>query len=173
MATLSTSNPAAKRSRKAPPLEIGWREWARLPDLGVDLIKAKIDTGAKTSAIHAYEIRKTERNGAPWVAFLLHPVQKRRRPEVACFAPIADIRSIRSSNGGLQERIVIRTTLAMGARSWAIDLSLTNRDEMGYRMLVGRDALKATVIRPAKSFLLGGADAVAPAPSPGPSAAKT
>ncbi|MBI1392244.1 MAG: ATP-dependent zinc protease [Alphaproteobacteria bacterium] len=137
-------------------MEIGWREWARLPDLSASPIKAKIDTGAKTSAIHAFKIEEVDRAGVPFVRFFLHPVQRRKIPEIYCEAPIADRRVVRSSNGAEQERIVIRTTLQLGERAWAIDLSLTNRDEMGFRMLVGRDALrKRIIISPSRSFVLG------------------
>ena len=159
MDTRSTSNRLARGAparRVRGPLEIGWREWAGLPDLGVARIVAKIDTGAKTSAVHAYRVRETTHDGVPYAEFFLHPVQKRKRPEVFCAAPIVDRRRIRSSNGVLQERLVIETTLRLGAREWVIELSLANRDAMGYRLLVGRDAMRKNIlIRPSASFLLG------------------
>ncbi|MEZ5895738.1 MAG: RimK/LysX family protein [Parvularculaceae bacterium] len=137
-------------------MEIGWREWAALPELDVERIKVKIDTGAKTSAIHAFNIRETDHDGVLYAEFVLHPEQRRAKPAIKCTAPIIDRRAIKSSNGMVQERLIIRTALVMGERSWPIDLSLTNRDEMDYRMLVGRDALrKNIIIRPGKSFLLG------------------
>ncbi|SDE01790.1 MULTISPECIES: ATP-dependent zinc protease [Kordiimonas] len=123
-------------------LIIGWREWAALPDLGVDHIKAKIDTGAKTSAIHAYRVKKIVKDGAPWAAFRLHPVQKHKKPEILCEAPIVDERLVRSSNGHEETRFVVRTTLRLGPLARPIELTLTNRDEMGFRMLIGRQALK-------------------------------
>ncbi len=139
-----------------PPLEIGWREWAELPALCDRRILAKIDTGAKTSAIHAYRIRELMLDGHPHVEFFIHPVQKKRRPEVRCTAPIHDRRVFRSSNGAEQERIVIVTELRLGGRKRAIELSLANRDDMGFRLLIGRDALrKNVIIHPARSFLLG------------------
>ncbi|MEO0880199.1 MAG: RimK/LysX family protein [Pseudomonadota bacterium] len=162
MATRSTSKSATSKSRassrRTPPLEIGWREWAAFPELGgaASRTKAKIDTGAKTSAIHAFRVKEVVRDGVPYAEFFLHPAQKRKKPEIFCSAPIADRRLIRSSNGSVQERLVINTVLSMGARAWRIDLSLANRDEMGFRLLIGRDALrKKVIIHPGKSFLLG------------------
>lgn len=167
MATPSTSKrKTAKRAagkaksatRKASLLEIGWREWALLPELSGEAarIKAKIDTGAKTSAIHAFRIREVKRAGRACAEFYLHPEQKRKKPEIFCSAPIKDRRLIRSSNGDVQERLVIEAILSMGGRAWRIDLSLANRDEMGFRLLIGRDALrKKVLIHPGKSFLLG------------------
>jgi hypothetical protein len=158
LATRSISKPARKRASrpKAPPTLIGWREWAAFPDFGVGRIKAKIDTGAKTSAVHAFGVRTMEREGVLWAEFRLHPEQKRRRPEIRCAAPVVDRRRIRSSNGRVEERLVVRTVLALGGREWPIELSLANRDEMGFRLLLGRDAFrKDFVINPGKSFLLG------------------
>lgn len=94
--------------------------------------------------------------GAPHVQFFLHPEQKRKKPEIRCIAPIIDIRRIRSSNGVAQERFIIETPMAMGGRVWPVEISLTNRDEMGFRLLIGRDAIsKRTIIHPGKSYLLG------------------
>jgi len=141
------------------PFLIGWREWAGLPELCDIPVKAKIDTGARTSAIHAWNIKRFEKDGAPWVSFELHPVQKDNRTRIACTAPIHDVREVRSSDGATQTRIVIRTRLKLGGRSWPIELTLARRDQMGFRMLIGRTALKRRVlIDPAKSFLCGRAD---------------
>lgn len=140
-------------------MAVGWREWAALPDLGVNRIIAKIDTGAKTSAIHAFRLREFLQDGAPWVEFYLHPVRRRKTPEIHCIAPIADKRAIKSSNGASEERIVVNTRLRLGGRIWRIELSLTNRDAMGYRLLIGRDAIrKKAIIDPGASFLLGEAN---------------
>lgn len=145
-----------KKQRKTPPTLIGWREWAGLPELGVSRIKAKIDTGAKTSAIHAFRVRTVKKDGAEYAEFFLHPEQKRKHPEVFCSAPLIDRRAIRSSNGQVEKRLIIRTLLRIGDREFPIDLSLTNRDAMGFRMLLGRDALRRNfVIDPGASFLLG------------------
>ncbi len=127
-------------------LIIGWREWVSLPDLGVDHIKAKIDTGAKTSAVHAYRVKKISVDGEPWAEFCLHPVQKRRRPEIVCRAPIVDERSVKSSSGHREARYVVSTTLKLGPVVRRCELTLTNRDEMGFRMLIGRQALKRQFI---------------------------
>ncbi len=157
----STSDGAAtrkktKRKLKAPPVDIGWREWAALPDLGVDAIKAKIDTGAKTSALHAFRIRETTIDGLRHVEFFLHPLQRRSIPEIRCRALIVDKRRIKSSNGHAEDRYVIATQLKMADRLWKIEISLANRDEMGFRFLIGRDALrKRVIVHPGRSFLLG------------------
>lgn len=147
-----------KHSRKktSAPLEIGWREWAELPALSDRRILAKIDTGAKTSAIHAFRIREVEIDGKPFVQFYLHPVQKRKQPQCFCSVPVHDRRIFRSSNGAKQMRIVIMAVLRLGNREHSIELSLTNRDDMEFRLLIGRDALRKNVIvHPARSFLLG------------------
>lgn len=160
MDTRSISDPALKKrkrtARKAPPVLIGWREWAAFPDLGAERIKAKIDTGAKTSAIHARKITTHMRDGVLWAEFLLHPVQKKRLPELKCAAPVIDRRKVRSSNGAEEIRYIIETTLRFAGREWTVELSLANRDQMGFRLLLGRDALrKKFIIDPGQSFLLG------------------
>lgn len=138
---------------------IGWREWVGLPDLGIDAIKAKVDTGAKTSAIHAYRIKEFRRDGRVWVRFYLHPLQRHRLPEIKCELPIADRRGVTSSNGERQERYVVRTSLRLGMGVWPVELTLTNRDEMGFRLLIGREALKGrAVVDPEGSFSLGALD---------------
>ncbi len=123
-------------------LIIGWREWVRFPDLGGAVIKAKIDTGAKTSALHAYRIKKEMRDGVPWASFRVHPMQRHRHPEIQCSAPIVDEREIRSSNGHTEVRFVVKTPLKIGPYTHPVELTLTNRDEMGFRVLIGRQALK-------------------------------
>ena len=136
---------------------IGWREWVALPDLGVDRIKAKIDTGARTSAIHAFEIKPFERNGGKYVSFLLHPVQHRRQPVVACEARVIDERTVTSSNGEREQRYVVETGVKLGDQTWPIEMTLTNRDEMGFRMLLGRRAVRRRfVVDPGSSFKLSG-----------------
>jgi len=145
-----------RRKKKPAPELIGWREWAGLPDLGALRIKAKIDTGAKTSAIHAFRVRTVKRDGVEYAEFFLHPEQKRKIPEIFCTAPVIGKRAIRSSNGRVEKRLIIRTRLRIGEREFPIDLSLANRDAMGFRLLLGRDAFrKKFIINPGASFVLG------------------
>jgi len=132
---------------------IGWREWAALPELGVDHIKAKVDTGAKTSCVHAFNITPFKRDGEEWVKFDLHPKQHKRRPVVKCEAKVTDTRHIRSSNGATEERYVIETNLQLGPYCRKAQLTLTNRDEMGFRMLIGRQALKGLYLVDASGSL--------------------
>lgn len=136
---------------------IGWREWVALPELGVDRIKAKIDTGARTSAIHAFGIKPFERDGVHYVRFSLHPVQHHRNPVVDCEARVVDERIVTSSNGKQEHRYVIETTVRLGEEVWPIEMTLTNRDEMGFRMLLGRAAVRRRfVVDPGGSFRLSG-----------------
>ncbi|WP_297732825.1 ATP-dependent zinc protease [uncultured Maricaulis sp.] len=138
----------------APSIIVGWREWVGLPELGDARVKAKIDTGARTSAIHAWKIQPFEREGEAWVRFELHPNQDDNKTRLACEAKVIDSRVIKSSNGQEQKRYVIRTPLRIGAHVWPIELTLTRRDEMGFRMLVGRTALKpGALVNPSKSYL--------------------
>jgi hypothetical protein len=157
--TRSISKPVdapARRKKRASPTMIGWREWASFPGLGVARIKAKIDTGAKTAALHAFRIRTTVRGGVEYAEFYVHPEQKRRLPEIFCSSPVVDRRRIRSSNGIVEQRLIIRVLIRLGERAWPIEVSLANRDAMGFRLLLGRDALrKKFLINPRASFLLG------------------
>ncbi len=137
-------------------LEIGWREWVGLPGLGVDAIKAKVDTGARTSAIHAFGIQPFEAEDRLWVRFQLHPRQRSRLPTITCEAPVHDHRPVRSSNGQVQVRYVILTMLELGGVAWPIELSLASRDDLGFRMLLGREGLRRHVlIDPARSYRTG------------------
>lgn len=136
---------------------IGWREWVELPAL-LDLpIKAKIDSGARTSSIHCFGTRRFSEGGAPWVEFLLHPVQRQARPAMTCIAPVSDERWVRSSNGDAEKRLVVRTAARLGETEWPIELTLADRDLMGFRMLLGREAIRRRfLIDPARSFRLSG-----------------
>lgn len=146
------SRPEKKRRTQKT---IGWREWVTLPELGIDWIKAKIDTGARTSALHAYRIDPFDRDGERWVRFFVHPRQRRRTPEVECEALVVDERTITSSNGRPEKRYVIRTALKVGARRWSIEITLTNRDEMSFRMLLGRQAIRRRLkVDPGKSYMM-------------------
>lgn len=134
----------------------GWREWVGLPDLGVDWIKAKIDTGARTSALHAFDIREFEREGEPWVRFRVKPWQESQEDAVDVECPVHDRRAVRSSSGHAQERIVVELRLRLVDREVIAEVTLTNRDEMGFRMLIGREALRqGFAVDPARSFLGG------------------
>ena len=138
----------------APAIILGWREWVTLPDFTSTPVKAKIDTGARSSAIHAWQIKPFERDGVEWVSFELHPVQDDNRTKVSCEARVLDSRLVRSSTGHQQRRYVIETRLVVGGETWPIELTLTRRDEMGFRMLIGRTALRpGALVNPSKSFL--------------------
>lgn len=138
-----TAKPSKSGSLKSASLTlIGWREWVDLPQLGVHRIKAKIDTGARTSALHAWNIEPFDLNGVPWVRFKLHPIQRNNRTVVSCEAALIDRRRVRNTGGKQEMRYVIQTGVTLGNVSWPIELTLTNRDKMGFRLLLGRTAVK-------------------------------
>jgi len=136
------------------PFTLGWEEWLALPGLGLPAIKAKIDTGARTSALHAAAIEPFGSASNPQVRFLMHPDPNDPSLELTCSAKVLDRRDVTSSNGETELRYVIRTEVAIGERSWPIDISLTNRESMSYRMLLGRQAIGDDIIvNPSQSFL--------------------
>jgi ribosomal protein S6--L-glutamate ligase len=138
------------------PFILGWEEWAVLPDLGLPAVKAKVDTGARTSALHASNIALSGPAKAPVVTFVVHPVPGQSAIEVACSAPLVDRREVISSNGERELRFVIRTPVKIGARTWPIEMTLTNRETMAYRMLLGRQAIQeGMLIAPTASFRQG------------------
>ena len=120
---------------------IGWREWVSLPDLGLPAIKAKVDTGARTSALHAHTIETFGPASAPLVRFAVNPIAGRTDVEITCSAPVVGRRDVTSSNGEREARYVIETHVRMGTRTWPIEMTLTNRQSMTYRMLLGRQAI--------------------------------
>lgn len=142
--------------RRAEPLLIGWREWVGLPELGLSFIKAKVDSGAKTSALHAFDLEDFRWAGADWVRFSLLPSQRSTGGRVEAEAQVMAWRQVRSSSGHRERRPVILTSLALLGRCWEIELTLTNRDELGFRMLLGRQALgRSFLVDPGGSFYNG------------------
>lgn len=135
---------------------IGWREWVTLPDLGIKRIKAKIDTGARTSALHAFDLKLYTEKGAPMVWFAIHPLQRRDDVVKECEAEVIDQRWVSDSGGHREKRYVILTDIMMGDLKWPIEMTLTNRDNMKFRMLLGRTAMKdRLVVDPSASYLQG------------------
>ena len=134
---------------------VGWREWVALPHIGVRRIKAKLDTGARSSALHAFNVRPLRRRGL-FVQFDVHPLQRNDELYETCLAEAVDYRWITNSGGGREKRFVIVTTLQMGGDAWPIEVTLTDRDQMGFRMLIGRTAMeRRLIIDPTVSYRLG------------------
>ncbi|WP_303904929.1 ATP-dependent zinc protease family protein [Thiohalomonas denitrificans] len=135
---------------------VGWREWVSLPQLEIDHIKAKVDTGARTSALHAFSVKPYRERGTLCVRFAVHPLQKRREPVADCFAEVSDFRWVSDSGGHREKRFVIVTPVILGGLEWPIEMTLTDRDTMQFRMLLGRTALKGRfVVHPGSSYLIG------------------
>lgn len=146
--------PAPSKRRKV--IEVGWREWLSLPDLGIPWVKAKVDSGARTSSLHVERIEEFERDGAPWVRFELEPRSRRRRRVRQAEAPVIDRREVTDSGGSRAVRLFIRTRIGVAGRSWPIEMNLTDRRSMLFPMLLGRTAMRGRVrIDPKHSFLLG------------------
>ncbi len=135
---------------------VGWREWVSLPGLEVPWIKAKVDTGARTSALHAFDLEEFERDGEHWVRYSVHPWQDTDEDAVPCESPVLDRREVRSSSGHAEERYVVRLDVSLCRRVVDAEVTLSNRDEMGFRMLVGREALvQGFLVDPGSSYLGG------------------
>lgn len=135
---------------------IGWREWIGLPDLGIKMIKVKVDTGARSSSLHAFNQRVFEQDGVQWVRFQVHPVQRKSDKTVEVQAEIVEFRSVRSSSGKTSMRPVILTNVTLLGFTWPVELTLARRDEMGFRMLLGREAFRGRfLVNAGKSFYNG------------------
>ncbi len=133
---------------------IGWREWVALPELHIHKIKAKIDTGARTSALHAFALRPFKEGDKDRIAFDIHPLQNNVDVTLSCTADIIDQRWVTDSGGHREERFVIRTPVILGDKTWDIEITLTERDTMLFRMLLGRSAIrKRFIVNPGKSFI--------------------
>ncbi len=152
--------PPEKRRRKANDPDdlpvVGWREWVEFPELGINFTKAKIDTGARTSSLHAFEPERFRRKGRDWIRFVVHPLQRSVKDSIVCEAEVIDERRVRSSSGHTEVRPVIRTKIVVARRIFRIELTLAARDDMGFRMLLGRAALRSRfTIDPGRSFIGG------------------
>lgn len=142
---------------KIQPVDIiGWKEWIGLPDLGIPAVKAKIDTGARTSALHTFKLEEFEANGLRMVRFGIQPLQRRKDVQRYCEAPVLERRRVKDSGGHIEKRYVIRTTAVLGDVNWPINITLTDRAPMLFRMLLGRKAVEDKfLINPGGAYLTG------------------
>ncbi len=144
-----------KRRTSTLPI-IGWREWVGLTDFGIKAIKVKVDTGARSSSLHAFDLQIFERNGVEWVRFRIHPIQRKSTKTVEAEAAVLEFRSVRSSSGKATTRPVIVTNIELLGITWPIELTLASRDEMGFRMLLGREAFRQRFLVDAGKSYYGG-----------------
>jgi hypothetical protein len=142
--------------RTSPQTIAGWREWVSLPGPGVDWVKAKLDTGARSSAIHAFDLEEYEQDGVPWVRFSIHPWQRSAEDSATYACPVHDRRSVRSSSGHAADRLIVLMDVVLVGRRVTAEMSLSRRDEMGFRMLVGREALRQGFLVDSRRSYLGG-----------------
>lgn len=142
---------------------IGWREWVTLTEFGGAPIKAKVDTGAKTSALHTYYVKSFERDGETWVRFGLHPLQGKNTQSIECEARVKDRREVTDSGGHTELRYVIETTLGLKGQTFIAEITLTDRENMLFRMLLGRSAIRQRyLVDSGRSFVLGGSKNLPP-----------
>ncbi len=134
-------------------MTVGWKEEAKLSELNIDPIKVKVDTGAKTSSLHAFDIQSFEEDGVSYVRFKTAPYKRHPKQTVECQCVIVDYRKITSSNGQTQLRYVIRTPITIGNQTWDIDITLADRKKMRYKMLLGREAMKNIIVSPHESYI--------------------
>jgi hypothetical protein len=139
-----TGNILAKS--KAKKRVIGWREWVALPEFGIERIKAKVDTGARTSSLHAFDLETFQDNGQYFVRFKLKPQQRNSKIVVPCCCPVEEYRKVKSSNGQSETRPVIVTDVVLLGDTLPIEITLTNRDTMGFRMLLGRESIRRSYL---------------------------
>lgn len=138
---------------------IGWREWLAFPDWGIPAVKVKIDTGARTSALHADDLEIVERDGRSIATFTVHPWQRSTRDGVEVSVPLVDERAVTSSSGDASTRPVVMAVIDLDGRPHEIELTLTRRDDMGFRMLLGRKAMESRyLVDPSHSYLTGRPD---------------
>ncbi len=145
-----------------PPLVIGACEWVALPALGISAVRARIDTGARSCALHASDQVLSKKAGKDWVSFKVHMGFERARRSVSCEALLLDMRRVKNTSGEIEERFTIHTPIVIGSHRWNVDITLTNRERMRYRMLLGRAAMKDhAIVYPARTFLQGKPDPLA------------
>jgi len=150
---------AVSPAKRPEPITLGWREWVVLPDWNVAHLKAKIDTGARTSSLHAFGLEWFDRDGSPWVRFEVHPWQRSTADSVVAEAAVVATRDVKSSSGDVEHRPVVHSSLVLAGHAVTAEVTLTRRDEMGFRMLVGREALRNRfLIDPGVSYVGGRPD---------------
>lgn len=134
----------------------GWREWIALPEIGVSWLKAKIDTGAQTSALHATHVEEFTRDNEEWVRFTVHPWQDSELDAVTVERPVHDRRTVRSSSGHAQDRLVVHMDVSLCGRTIPAEVTLTSREEMVFRMLIGREVLRQGFVVDSAAEYVGG-----------------